>query len=267
MKEHVWINSRNKRLSAMLHIPDSFKSGTPLVVCCHGFTGNKVGYNHITLNLANYLEERDFSVLRFDFLGSGDSEGNFATDTIVSGWRQDLINVLNWVKTKQEFYHSPIILYGHSLGGLVVLSHEDVKRQVTARVVFAPVTKPTPNFRDAILGPELWTKALAGERIENFFEKGFALESQFVRDLVENDYQPIISAGKFASPLLVVHGTADVVVPIQGSKELVKRYPGSKEFAVTDFDHGAVGAQRELQQIIGAWLDEQPAIKNSTLGQ
>ncbi|MCE5286695.1 MAG: alpha/beta hydrolase [Pelosinus sp.] len=254
MKEHVWINSRNKRLSAMLHIPEEFNSGTPLIVCCHGFTGNKVGYNHLTLNLANFLAEKGYGVLRFDFLGSGDSEGEFSTDTVVSGWRQDLKSVLAWVNANKQFAKSPIILYGHSLGGLIVLSHEDPRNEIAARMVFAPVTQPISNFRDVILGPELWAKSLAGEPIENFFDKGFTLKSQFVRDLVKNDYQPVLSAGKIATPLLIVHGTADAVVPIQGSRELAERYQGQKEFAVTDFDHGALGAQKKLQMTIWEWL-------------
>lgn len=261
MKEHVWITSRNKRLSAMLHLPAGFGAGTPLVVCCHGFTGNKVGYNHLTLNLANYLEDIGYGVLRFDFLGSGDSEGEFAIDTIVSGWRQDLKNVLKWVKENEEFSKVPVILYGHSLGGLIVLSHEDRAGQVAARIVFAPVTEPISNFRDIILGPDLWAKALAGKTIENFFDKGFVLQSQFVKDLVQSNYQPVIAASKLSTPLFIVHGTADAVVPIRGSELLAKHYQGYKEFAITKFDHGALGAQKEFQVVIGDWLKRQAPVE------
>ena len=53
MKDHVWITSRGGRLSAMVHQPDAFRVGMPVVVCSHGFTGNKVGYNHLTVHLAS----------------------------------------------------------------------------------------------------------------------------------------------------------------------------------------------------------------------
>lgn len=255
MKEHVWISSRNKRLSAMVHLPDSFQAGTPAVVCCHGFTGNKVGYNHLTLNLANFLESLGYGAIRFDFLGSGDSDGDFATDTIVSGWQEDLTHVLDWVKSQAEFSSSPIILYGHSLGGLVVLTYPDGGIPIAARIVFAPVTDAVHNFRDIILGPAFWQQSLAGERIENFFDRGFALESQFVKDLAANRYNPVEAAARLSSPLLIVHGTADVVVPIEGSKKLHDHYRGAKEFVITDFDHGAVGAQDKLQTVIGNWLN------------
>ena len=98
MKEHIWIPSRGKRLSAMLHLPAFLTPDTPLIVCCHGFTGDKIGANQLTLNLAKELVKAGYGALRFDFLGSGDSEGKFATDTVVAGWQEDLNNVMGWIK-------------------------------------------------------------------------------------------------------------------------------------------------------------------------
>ena len=260
MKNHVWITSRSGRLSAMVHQPDSFQPGTPVVVCSHGFTGNKVGYNHLTVHLASYLEKRGYAVVRFDFLGSGDSDGTFVADTFVSGWREDLTNVLAWVKGQAEWEGSPIFLYGHSLGGLVTLLHPADAR-IAGRMLFAPVTKAIENFRDVILGPELWSKALQGETIANFFEKAFSLGPQFVQDLVKNQYQPIPIAAALATPLLIVHGTEDVVVPLAGSQELYEAYGGPKELAVTRFAHGAQGQQEQLQALLGDWLDKQRQMK------
>jgi dipeptidyl aminopeptidase/acylaminoacyl peptidase len=254
MKNFSWIASRNQRLSAMVHLPDDFQEGTPLVVCCHGFTGDKVGYNQLTLNLANSLEKSGYGVVRFDFLGSGDSDGDFSTDTFVAGWQEDLVNVLAWVKQQPHLTNSPIILYGHSLGGLVVLTHPNSQQLVAARIVFAPVTQAIANFQKIILGPELWQKSIAGERIANFFERGFSLDSQFVQDLINTHYCPIAAAAKLSTSLLVVHGTLDVVVPIQGSRDLYDQYQGDKEFVELEIDHGAVGAQEQLQTAIGDWL-------------
>ena len=85
MKEHIWISSRGLRLSAMLHQPAEVRRYTPLIICCHGFTGDKVGANQLTLNLAKKLAQAGYNALRFDFLGSGDSEGEFATRFIAEG--------------------------------------------------------------------------------------------------------------------------------------------------------------------------------------
>ncbi|MEN6565011.1 MAG: hypothetical protein ABFC57_01775 [Veillonellales bacterium] len=42
MKTHVFIEGR-QQLSAMIHNYGNVPAGTPLVIFCHGFTGDKIG--------------------------------------------------------------------------------------------------------------------------------------------------------------------------------------------------------------------------------
>lgn len=254
MKDHYWVQSREKRLSVMLHIPEPFLEEKPLVICCHGFTGDKIGANQLTLNLANNLEEEGYAVVRFDFLGSGDSDGSFKSDTLVSGWRKDLENIIHWVKEDPRLKSLPIILYGHSLGGLIVLTHSDLEGFISARIVFAPVTNPVENFREVILNLELWKKSLAGEQIANFYGKNFRLESQFVKELVSQNYDPIGNAAKLTTPLLIVHGTKDSAVPISGSEKLYNSYQGPKEIIQLKIDHLASDNHELVQEAIINWL-------------
>ncbi|MBP2667342.1 MAG: exosortase system-associated hydrolase 1 [Firmicutes bacterium] len=255
MKDHFWIPSRGKRLSAMLHMPDEVNKDTPIIVCCHGFTGDKIGANQLTLNLAKELERSGYIVVRFDYLGSGDSDGDFPTDTIVTGWKEDLINVLAWVRNQSRFSASPLLLYGHSLGGLVALTHSATDQGIAARIVFAPVIYPIPNFQH-ILGAELWAQSVAGQPIANFFGKGFRLEGQFVKDLLENNYDPLGNAVQLKTPLLVIHGLEDVAVPIQGSIDLYEKYAGPKLFLKPQIDHVATGNYEVPPRLILEWLAE-----------
>ena len=179
--------------------------------------------------------------------------GVFAVDTTVAGWREDLSVVIAWVR--QEFAGSPLYLLGHSLGGLVVLCETDPK--VVGRVVLAPVVWPLANFSDIILGPELWAKALKGERVANFYGKGFALEPSFVADLVATDYKPLAAVNKYGAPLLVVHGTADVAVSLAGSQELYAAYAGPKELALLASDHVFTGYHEKLGTVVVEWLNKQ----------
>jgi alpha-beta hydrolase superfamily lysophospholipase len=267
MKEHVWIYSRGKRLSTMVHKPGAYDKDTPIVICCHGFTGDKIGANQLTTKLATFLEQQGYIVLRFDFLGSGDSDGEFSSDTSVSGWKEDLNNVLDWLNRQAEFSASPVILYGHSLGGMIVLTHnDDDDSKVAGRVVFAPVTNPIANFRDVILGPELWAQSLAGERICNFFAKGFKLECQFVQELVAQGYDPIGSAAKLTTPLLIIHGLDDLAVPIQGSVELYQNYNGSKFIHKPGIDHVATGHDKVIATLVWQWLSVEFPLRSSTAG-
>lgn len=254
MKEHYWIPSRGKRLSAMLHLPADATPDAPLIVFCHGFTGDKIGANQLTLRLACALEQAGYAALRFDFLGSGDSEGEFASDTIVAGWQEDLANVLDWTARQPQLAALPLVLYGHSLGGLVVLTRDAARPAVAGRIAFAPVTGAVANFRDIILGPDAWAKSLAGETIANFFAKGFTLHSQFARDLVEKAYDPVGAAARLSTPLLLIHGLADAAVPIAGSEDLCRRYGGPIVFERPDLDHVATGRIDALPPLILEWL-------------
>jgi alpha/beta superfamily hydrolase len=237
----------------MVHTPAAAAAGAPVVIFCHGFTGDKVGANQLMRNLAQIVEDAGLYAVRFDFAGSGDSEGTFAADTTVAGWQEDLRSVATWVE--RQFPGRPVYLLGHSLGGLVVLTAGH--RPVAGRIAVAPVIHPVENFAAIILGPELWAKSVQGERVANFYGKGFALDSDFSRDLLAAGYDPLAAAAAFTEPLLIVHGTADVAVPFAGSEELRAACAAPAEFAVLDADHVFIGRHDELGAVIVAWLRKQ----------
>lgn len=255
MKEHCWISSRGQRISTMIHDPGQAAVGTPILVVCHGFTGDKVGTNQMNLHLAVSLEKAGYIVVRFDHIGSGDSEGLFETDTSVAGWLEDLQNLLIWIREQKRFATHPIWLYGHSLGGLVVLLYDDRARSVSGRIVFAPVVDPVGNVRTSILGPELWKKAANGETIANFYGKAFTIGPQFVKDLMESRYDPIGAAAKLETPIFIIHGNADAAVPLEGSWELYDHYNGPKDFKILDVDHVASGQHGPWIQAVRECLD------------
>ena len=64
------------------------------------------------------LAAAGFAVLRFDFTGLGESEGEFA-DTTFSSNLDDLEDAANWLAEKLA---APQLLVGHSLGGTAVLA-------------------------------------------------------------------------------------------------------------------------------------------------
>lgn len=254
LKEHRWVESRGRRISVMVHSHEEENAKTPIVVICHGFTGDKVGANQMNVKLAAALEEAGYIAIRFDYIGSGDSEGVFSKDTSVAGWLEDLHSVLQWTRSESNYVNNPIFLYGHSLGGLVALLYDDKGVALKGRIVFAPVVDSIGNVRTSILGPELWKKAANGETIANFYGKAYSIEPQFVKDLMEKRYDPIGAASKLNTPLLIVHGNADAAVPIEGSWELYDRYGGAKEFKILDIDHVAAGQHGIWIESIVGWL-------------
>lgn len=252
MKYHEWIASRGCRLSAIVHQEGEANPDKPVIICCHGFTGDKVGANQLMLNLGKGIAAEGFTVIRFDFAGSGESEGEFAAATSVTGWREDLRNVVSWLRDRPEFERSPLYLLGHSLGGLIVLTSD--LAEIAGRIVLAPVIHPIENFRNIILGPDLWQLAVKGETIVNFYGKGFSLEPGFVADLLAENYAPLTAASAYNTPLFIVHGDKDAAVPLPGSQELYHQYTGAKEIAVIDADHVFTGQHSTVKALITNWL-------------
>lgn len=253
MWEHTWIQSGDKRLSAMVHKVKPEQS--PVVIMCHGFTGNKVGANHLFINLAKKIELANYHVVRFDFTGSGESEGEFEADTRILRWKQDLKAVIDYVK--HSFSASPIYLLGHSLGGYVVLLTEDTDDIISGKIAIAPVVEPVENFRKTILGPELYDLSLNGNPISNFYGKGLTLNSQFVSEL-ERLPNFVKEGYESRRPILFVHGSNDVAVPIEGTDQLFESYQAEKEMVIIEgSDHVFTGKLNELQEAITKWLHTQ----------
>ncbi|BBB89509.1 MAG TPA: alpha/beta fold hydrolase [Methylomusa anaerophila] len=255
MKHHEWIISQNRKLSAMIHVNTFTVRQTPLVICCHGFTSEKVGTNQLMLHLANAIEAAGLLAVRFDFAGSGESDGDFVADTTIKSWREDLRNVVDWVKSRPAFDSLPLYLLGHSLGGLIALSHED--DGIAGRIALAPVTHPVENFQNIILGPDLWQRSFNGHTVANFLSKGFSIGPNFVNDLAENRYDLSAQACSHHSPLLIVHGSQDAVVPPSGSEIFYERYHGEKELTLMEADHVFTGKHEELTALVTGWLAKQ----------
>ncbi|MES2309199.1 MAG: alpha/beta fold hydrolase [Verrucomicrobiota bacterium] len=101
------------RLSATLHYVN-LKS---LVILSHGFTGSKVEGGRSFVSTARALAKAKISALRFDFMGSGDSSGEFYDMSPESEIR-DLKNVIQWAQKKG---FKKIGLLGQSFGGGVTI--------------------------------------------------------------------------------------------------------------------------------------------------
>lgn len=150
LEKFLKIKGPNGALAAVLHGADPKK----IVILAHGFTGTKCESGRLFVQTSRALAEAGISALRFDFWGSGDSEGGFeqvSPNTEIA----DLHSVIAWARKRQ---YSEIGVLGLSLGGAVsictVAENPNVKTLVTWSAV--------PKFAG-------WTKGIVNERgmIEN----------------------------------------------------------------------------------------------------
>lgn len=118
MERYVECESRGLTLRGMLHVPDQRPGKVPFVILFHGFCDDRNEINFVHTELSRRLCERGIASVRFDFAGSGDSDGRFE-DMTVSSEVEDGLAILDYVKSLDFVDQSRIAIHGLSMGGCV----------------------------------------------------------------------------------------------------------------------------------------------------
>jgi len=194
-------------------IGDWYQGASKVIILCHGFTGDRLEHGKFT-QAANTFHEAGFSVLAFDFSGSGDSQD---APLKVESWKSDLGAALNFVRTKGA---SSIGILGHSLGGLTALNQHS---EANCLVVWAPVTNKVADSRSRYSEQDL--KQIDENGFINFAVSGDTnrthvnIPTQMLTDRENINQQILLS--DIDVPVLIVHGDSDQDVPILDSRSAI----------------------------------------------
>lgn len=201
MEQLVSFESGGKTLRGILHKPDRVCADIPAIVLCHGFIGTKIGLHRIFVKAARTFCEAGYVVLRFDFSGCGDSDGDYSEITIDDQVNETLA-AIEFLR-HSEHQTDKIFLIGHSMGGAVAALTAERAKNLTGLVMWAPVA----NMYCDILG-------IVGNRIfDSVWQSGigeymgFELGLRFLKSLQQN--LPLAAAQNYRGPVLIVHGTGD----------------------------------------------------------
>jgi uncharacterized protein len=184
---------------------------TPWFIFSHGFTGHRLGPGYLFVRMSRALAEKGISSLRFDYSGSGESEGEFQEMTIAT-MQADLLSAVRLVRKK--FDPSAVVLCGHSLGGMIAsLICADAKP--SGLVLLSPVADPKGIIRrrQAIMD--------AGPNARGYYENGpHEMTLAFLDGLKSVD--PIASLIQgFHGRLLLIQGDADASIAVNESRTYV----------------------------------------------
>ena len=219
-----------------------------MVLFAHCFTCNK---NLAAVrNISKGLISNGFGVLRFDFTGLGESEGDFA-DTNFSGNVEDLIAAADFLK---DNYKAPTLLVGHSLGGAAVIfaaaKLESVKAIAT---IGAPAN---PIHVKHLLRSSIDEIHESGEAVVNLSGRDFTIKKQFLEDLENNSLPEVVR--KLRKALLIMHSPQDVTVSIENAESIYTKARHPKSFVSLDgADHLLSDKSDSLYvgKTISAWAE------------
>jgi len=172
-------------------------------------------------------------------------------------------------------------MYGHSMGGLAVVRYaERGDRDLAGIIVASPALKPAPSIPSALVKVgNVLGKVAPGLRVIELDKDGICRD-QAVKDAYKNDdlnYRGKLTAGtgrqinlamsaaladarRIKCPILIMHGTADVVTPPAGSEELCGRV-GSRDCTLRLWPNAFhelhnEPEKAEVMELVLDWIDQ-----------
>lgn len=199
-------------------------------------------------NISRALTQQQIGVLRFDFTGLGESEGDFA-ETNFSSNVEDLVAAARFMA---EEYAAPAILIGHSLGGAAVIqAATEIPDAVAVVTLNAPAD---PGHVTHLLEDAQEEIEAAGEAQVTLAGRTFTIKRQFLDDLEETKMEDAIRGLRRA--LLVCHAPLDNVVSVDNAAAIFKAARHPKSFlSLDDADHLLSAEEDSLYVggVIAAW--------------
>ena len=244
----------------------------PTVILCHGFKGfMEWGFFPY---LAELLAERGFTVVRFNFSGSGMQPGDDRVADVEAFARatfsQDLFDLLTLLSALEEQVAPGLVdaahlgLFGHSRGGgtaLLATANEYWSQRIGALVTWSAVST-----YDRLSDAEklLWRQRGRTPVVNARTGQELELDCLVLDDLEQNReaLDLLKAAERRHAPWLLVHGDADETVPVAEARALAERAAGtgclievpeaSHTFGVT---HPFAGSTPELILALNATQD------------
>lgn len=245
--------STGEQLSALLETPDKEPIATALFAHC--FTcGKDIA---AASRIARALVKRGYAVMRFDFTGLGNSDGDFA-NTNFSSNVDDLVAAANHLRAQGM---APSILIGHSLGGTAVLNA--AHRIPDCKGVVTIGSPADAQHVSAQFSCDIDTIEKHGEAEVDLAGRKFTIKKQFLDDINQSSVEHI---SRLKTAFLVMHSPVDATVNISEAERIYKAAHHPKSFvSLDDANHLLTRASdaEYVADIIAAWSMRQLAVNES----
>jgi alpha/beta superfamily hydrolase len=229
MQKAVEIKSGDQILRGALHIPDGENKKTPIVIIYHGFCGNKMGPHFMFVKLCRNLEALGIASIRFDFSGSGESDGEFI-DMTLGTEIAEANNILDYVENLKFVDKSKIGILGFSMGGAIAsVIAGDRKDEINTLCLWSPAG----NMDKIIL-----SDTYVGDKLDDFLKngnfdvEGLLLGKNFIEDI--KDIKIYDRAACYEKESIIIHGNQDEVVPLAASKKYLEIYGEKSKLNIID---------------------------------
>jgi len=205
-------NRRGKWLRGMMHLPAGARARrAPGVVFFHGFTGDRMESHWMFIKCARALARAGVASLRFDFYGSGESDGEFRAATLASEIA-DAQDAVAFFRRQKGIDRARVGLCGLSLGGCITAC---IAQRVEAKAVVTWSAVAHPAILQEIMRSVL--QPVSGSRhLVEYDAREISL--RFISSAPR--YKPVNLLSAFRGPTLIIHPGEDAHVPLSHAEDL-----------------------------------------------
>ncbi|GGH62544.1 alpha/beta hydrolase [Paenibacillus silvae] len=237
----IQINSNNKFIMGMLHMPMIRSKGSPIVIICNGLGGTRADVNRIGIEAGRIAEQCGVMVFRFDYTGQGQSGGDF-WDVTIDGRVGDVLEIIHFFKGCFNTEEHKIILLGFSDGAKVVIRASESTEDVNALILWSPVFfnlfQEANSENDTInISKTRIVRHPKSQKLVYPFQ-GLWMNSQYLKELKEEETLDILHNSTI--PKICVLGSDDEFLNnfmIQEIERLITKNSGSEVFHVKGANH------------------------------
>ena len=228
VRENV-LERDGQKISGDLYLPDGGTS-LPLVICCHGFGGNR---DHVKA-YAEAFARNGIAAYAFDFIGGGygsRSDGTMKEMSVLTE-AADLCAVMDAMRELPEINPDQIFLLGASQGGFVSSYVAGIRPDDVAGVIAL--------YPAYVLQDNAWKQTPDPDNIpETISLMGVTLGGIYNRDAQSFDIYDIIK--NYPGKVLIIHGTVDSIAPISYSERAAEVFPDAELIRYEGANHGFMG--------------------------
>jgi dipeptidyl aminopeptidase/acylaminoacyl peptidase len=196
----------------MLHLPGGTTTRrkvtrrVPGVVFFHGFTGDRMESHWIFVKCARALAQAGIASLRFDFFGSGESDGGFREVTL-QGEISDARAAVRFLRRQKQIDPRRLGLLGLSLGGAIAacVAHES---RAQALVLWAALAHAS---QLRMLAETNTQPVPGGDGVREYAAQ--EISPRFLDNLDKVD--PLKSMARFKGPTLILHPGKDEILSLK----------------------------------------------------
>jgi pimeloyl-ACP methyl ester carboxylesterase len=222
----------------------------PSVVWLGGFRSDMTGTK--AQALADWAAGSGRAYLRFDYLGHGESSGDFQAKGTITRWREDALAVLD------QLVDGPALLVGSSMGGWIAcLAAMARPERVAALVLIAPA----PDFTEKLMTPGIPPEGHADLAKDGVWMRPSEYGDPYpiTRALLEDGARWSILGSEpipIEVPVRILQGGADPDVPWRHALELAEALKGSDVTftLIKDGDH-RLSRPQDIARLVAA-VDE-----------